>query len=299
MLEKLKLVFNKLLRPFIPGTYEYLLRNKEHILMNYTNKPRAKDVIIAMTTYGPRISFFEYAILSILNGTLLPEKMNIYVPQGFKKLLVQSNSFLKSVYDNGIVELIEMEVDYYCHSKYYYVFQAYSQEKDIVLCDDDVVYYKDWLSHLVHSAAEYPAFNVFAYKAVIVTTDNGAIRTYDDWIHCSKTDLGEHTQLYTEAVGGVFYRRGLFKTTVLDKELFLALVPKADDVWLWFCTWINQGKVKFVLTKNNQKLQYIIPNSQEVALWKENTFGKRNDGYVLACRSYFRDTYQMDIIDFL
>lgn len=284
------------LRIFFSHTYENIVFRKKHILSTYRSKPVAKGVYASMTTYLGRIDAFEYAILSLLAGSILPEKILVYVPLGFKQELNKRKTLLGTHLYNGIIELIEMEVDYFCHSKYFYSFQSFGREKDIVLFDDDVVYYKDWLRGLCEQIKKEPGYQVFAYKAVEVTIDLDKIAPYDEWIHCDRAHRGEDKPLYTEAVGGVLYRKGFLSNEVFNKEAFLRVCPKADDVWLWFCTHYSKGRVKFVPTYKNRKLQYIIPSSQDVALWKENTFGKRNDKYVADCYAYFRQEKNFDII---
>ena len=285
------------IRPYIVGTYENIVKNKSKILSSYQNKKRIKDLLVSMTTYEPRILFFEYSVLSILAGSVLPEKIYIYVPKGFIDLLHTTGSILETAYKDGIAELVEMEEDVYCHSKYYYVFQAYGKEKDIVLCDDDVVYYRHWLAHLIDSAHKDSKHHVFAYKAVCISTNDEGFAPYDEWQHCSNRQVPKDCLLYAEAVGGVFYRRGILSREVLNKEKFLEIVPKADDVWLFFCSYLNQAPIKYLPTKNNAKLLYTIPNSQETALWKENTFAKRNDQYMSVCHAYFKAAYGMDIME--
>ncbi|MDR1682955.1 MAG: hypothetical protein LBS25_06175 [Candidatus Symbiothrix sp.] len=284
------------IKKFVHGTFENVRRKKNHVLSTYKDKPKIKDLLGSMTTYQPRVSFFEYSILSVLNGSLLPEKILVYVPKGFKDLLHKHGSILSDVYDSGYVELIEMPEDVFCHSKYYYAFQEYGEKKDIVLFDDDVIYYKDWLSELYSKSQEYPDHNVFSYKAVEVKTNNGQIEPYDNWVHCSKISKSSNDSLlYVEAVGGAFYRRNSMRKETLNKDKFLEIATKADDVWLWFCSYLNKNKVKFILPRNGARLLYTIPNSQESALWRDNILAKINDKYVLDCHNYFKEKYGLDI----
>jgi hypothetical protein len=287
------------MRELIPGTFENVAWNKDKILATYEHKPRVKDLITSMTTYAPRINSFEYAILSILAGSVLPEKIYVYVPKGFLSLLANTASFLKPEYGKGFINLVEMEIDYFCHSKYYYSFLNYGDSKDILTFDDDIIYYKDWVKHIVESAKKYPDYDIFAYKACEVAIVDGKIAPYDDWVHCSKDHLGENKLLFAEGVGGVLYKKGALKKEVLNKEVFLELTPKADDVWLWFCTYLNKCKIKYILPCNNQKLLYVVPNTLDSALWKDNTMGKRTDIYVENCNKYFLEKYNLDITNFI
>jgi len=285
-----------LIRKILPGTYENIERNDRKILETYKTKERLKDVYASMTTYAPRIDHFEYSILSILRGSVLPERILVYVPKGFiEKLKQKGNSMLSPVYDEGYVRLIEMEEDVYCHSKYYYSFMEYGKDKNIVLFDDDVVYYRNWLKQIYEAAMAHPEFNVFAYKTIEVTQKDGNIEPYDNWVHCNRIRTGNGKLLFAEAFGGVFYRKGSMNGETLNKDAFLDLVPKADDVWLWFCSCLNGNKIKYVSPRNNVKLQFIIPKSQEVALWKDNTIAKRNDLYVQKCSEYFLNKHGLDI----
>ena len=295
---EIKRMVSRKIRESVPGTFEHVVLNKDKILATYENKPKVQDLIVSMTTYAPRIKSFEYAILSLLGGSVLPEKIYVYIPKGFLSLLADSDSFLKPEYDKGFITLVEMEIDYFCHSKYYYSFLNYGATKDILICDDDIIYYKDWVKHIAESAQKYPEYAVFAYKAVEVGVVNGKIEPYDNWVHCSKANQGENKLLFSEGVGGVLYRKGMLKKEVLNTAKFLELTPKADDVWLWFCTYLNHCKIKYILPYKNQKLLYVVPDSQNSALWIDNTIGKRTDVYVDNCNKYFLEKYNMNITDF-
>lgn len=295
----MKKLFDDFVRSFIVGTYQNLKRNRVKVISEYKHKTRVKDIYVSMTTYEPRLECFEYAVLSILRGSLLPEKILIYVPKGFKSLVLNnSDSFIKDELDLDYIEIIEMDEDLGPHSKYFYAFRDFGASKNIVICDDDVVYYKDWLKGLVSAAELNLDYGVFSYKVVNVLTKGECILSYDKWIHLDEGKKALNSLLYAEGVGGVFYRKGVLKKEVLNKDVFLELLPKADDVWLWYCTYLNEIKIKHVKPKYGIKLLYLIPNSQVVNLWAENTFNKRNDMYVEKCRHYFIKKYNMDIIKF-
>ena len=288
-----------LLRILVKGTFENLKARRNRILRKYHEKPVIKDLYVSFTTYAPRVQSFEYTVLSILAGSVMPEKILIYVPQGFKKLLyAKPKAILLNHLDSGIIELIEMEEDLGCHSKYYYAFKSYGNKKDIVICDDDVVYYEDWLKDLIQAPRQNPCFDIFAFKAVQVFRGKERIEPYNNWKHLSR-NCQEGETLYAEGVGGVLFLKNKLTQEVLNKEVFMKLTPKADDVWLWFCTYFNGLKVKYVTPKNNIKLLYVIPNSQVVNLWSDNTILKRNDIYVANCNIYFRDELNFDIMSLI
>lgn len=292
--------FIRKIKEIIPNTYEYLLLNKNEILKSFEKKRKVDDLIVSLTTYEPRLKVFEYSILSILGGTLLPEKILIYVPKGFIDLYNKySDSFLKSYIDNKYIFLIEMERDLGPHSKYYYSFLQYGSDKDIVVCDDDVVYYRYWLEGLYKNSQEYIDYNVIAYKVVNVKVDNNIILPYDEWIHLNRRVRPINNLLYAEGVGGVFYRRKSIINEVLNKEVFMKVAPKADDVWLWFCVYFNNGNVKHINTKFNMRLLFVVPASQIVNLWEDNTINKRNDDYVRQCQSHFKINHNFEITKFI
>ncbi|MFZ4261501.1 hypothetical protein ACFRAE_05625 [Sphingobacterium sp. HJSM2_6] len=285
-----------LLRILVKGTYENLKYRRNHILKTYREKPVEKNLYVSFTTYGPRVHIFEYTVLSILAGSILPEKILIYVPKGFKDLLyAKTDSILLDHLELGIIELIEMEEDLGCHSKYFYAFKAYGDQKDIVICDDDVVYYVDWLKDLIQGKHNHPDFDVFAYKAVQVYRTDDAIEPYDNWFHLTRNQQ-EGKTLYAEGVGGVLFLKNKLTKEVFNKEVFMKITPKADDVWLWFCTYYNKLNVKYISPKNNTKLLYVIPDSQVVNLWSDNTSLKRNDIYVANCNTYFKEQLNFELM---
>lgn len=221
----------------------------------------------------------------------------MYVPQGFvDRLHTQHTSILSDVYQTGFVRLIEMPEDYFCHSKYYYSFQELGSKKDIVLCDDDVVYHKNWLNGLWQAAQQYPDVQVIAYQALEITHRDGCIEPYDNWRFCRGQEVISSGLLYAEAVAGVLYRRNSMRRETLNKDVFLSIVPKADDVWLCFCSYYNRNKMIRIPTGTRLKTLFVIPDSQEIALWKENTMAKRNDRYTQAVYQYFREHLGMDIL---
>ena len=285
-------------KTFVKGTFENLRFNKDKILREYILKERISNVIVSLTTYHPRLQFFEFSILSILNGSILPDKILIYVPKGFLSLVMNNDkSFLKNELNKGFIHIIEMDVDLKCHSKYYYSFENYGEENDIILIDDDVVYYKNWLEDIIKDAHSETNYDIFAFKCVAVKINEETIEPYSEWTHCSKDLICKNGLLYTEGVGGVFYRRNKLKHEVLNKDKFMKLAPNADDVWLWFCTHYNSLKIKFIIPSNGQKLLYVIPNSQVVNLWAENTFNNRNDQYIRNCYKYFKEDLNFDIVN--
>lgn len=284
------------LRILVKGTYENIKARRNRILRTYQEKPVIKDLYVSLTTYAPRVHAFEYAVLSILAGSVMPEKILIYVPQGFKNLLNASpNAILLNHLDSGIIDLVEMEEDLGCHSKYFYAFKSYGNRKDIVICDDDVVYYEDWLKDLIQAPKNNPNFDVFAFKAIQVFRTENEIEPYDNWLHLSK-DFKVGKTLYAEGVGGVLFLKNKLTREVFNKEVFMKITPKADDVWLWFCTYYNGLNVKYITPKNNSKLLYVIADSQVVNLWSENTSLKRNDIYVANCNTYFKDQLKFEIM---
>lgn len=284
-------------RVFVPSTFQNIRLKKDGILSKFTSKPQLKDVIVSLTTYAPRMDFFEYAVLSILNGTVLPEKILIHVPEGFvKDFLAKKISFLEPYYGKGVIEFVEMPVDYCCHSKYYYSFKKYGGSKDIVLCDDDVIYYRRWLENLYNESQRYPQVNVFAYRTQIVKKANNHIESKLKWQYSDKSNYpSDEDLLFVEAVGGVLYRRGSMPKETLNHEVFMRICPKADDVWLWFCSYLNGNNIRFVPPPLRvwEKLFYLIPQTQDVALWINAH--KITDGYIEECRKYFIQKYQMDI----
>ncbi len=265
-----------------------LLKNKFKIIDNAKNKPTADGVIISFTTYEKRVDYFEYTILSILDGKILPEFVALYVTNDMLNLMREKCKIIFTLVEKGFVKISVVE-DFKSYKKIVFALQQYSN-KDIVICDDDVIYGKNWLKGLIDAKLRLKNDKVvIAYRChkVKYKTD-GTFEKYIKWTWNIQKEMSDKDYFPT-GIGGVLYPANSLPKIAQEKELFLRLAPNADDVWLWFCARYNGCsfyKVKcfgiFSVIKGTEKtglrLQNVTENLNDIQISNSYNFflGKKN-----------------------
>ena len=159
------------------------------------------QVIVSMTSFPAAISYAERAILSLLEGSVLPDKVVLYltvsqfgengVPQSLLELADRDPIFEVRNYDRDI-------------RSYRKLIPALHDFPDaiIVTVDDDVAYHK-------HMLTKYRWYS-FVLRKIHIGFKN--IQT---------------------GVGGVLYPPHSLKSEMLDVDLFTQIAPTTDDIWFW------------------------------------------------------------------
>lgn len=105
-------------------------------------------------------------------------------------------------------------------------------EDYIVICDDDVIYSKNWLRDLYDVAIHSPSTVVCYYAKEIKRLPYlNLFQSYIYW----PTFYGKssHNNILPVGVGGVLYKVDYFDLSKLLDKKFLLIAPRADDLWFW------------------------------------------------------------------
>lgn len=196
------------------------------------SKTQRKQVVVSMTSFPAAISYAVQAVRSILNGSVLPDKLVLYltfeqfgekgIPEELKSLAEDNPVFEVRNYDRDIRsyrKLIPALIDF--------------PEAIIVTVDDDVAYHRHMLRDLLKLHAQFP-HAVLAHRAKSIKLG----KPYRKWkkyrwysflfkrIHQSFTNL-------QTGVGGVLYPPHSLKPDMLEVDLFTKIAPSTDDIWFW------------------------------------------------------------------
>ena len=197
-----------------------------------TSKTQEQQVIVSMTSFPAAIPYAAQAIRSILKGSVLPDKLILYltfsqfgengIPEELKSLSESNPIFEIRNYDRDIRsyrKLIPALTDF--------------PEAIIVTVDDDVAYHRHMLRDLLELHEQHPDA-VLAHRARHIRPG----KPYRKWkkyrwysfllkrIHRSFTNL-------QTGVGGVLYPPHSLRADMLDVELFTKIAPCTDDIWFW------------------------------------------------------------------
>lgn len=188
-------------------------------------------IIVSFTSYPKRINTVYKVLDSIINQTILPDKIILYLSssefEGFGELPNLE------CYEKYGFEIHWHEENLKSHKKWFYVFQEY--KNDIVITiDDDILYNKNMLENLLKYHKQFPNCVVGRHVNIITCNENGTIAAYENWCGLCGEYVGM-PRMDMEAVGnaGILYPTYLLDNTeIFKKEIFMEKCPYADDIWL-------------------------------------------------------------------
>lgn len=236
-----------------------------------TEVKREKEIIISLTSFPPRIKHVKYTIQTLLNQTLKPDKIILWLAETEfpKKEKNLPKSLLK-------LKKYGLSIEWYNENIKAYKKLIPSLEKYpndiIVTVDDDVFYQPTWLEIL------YKSYNtnknaIHCHRAHRIKTANNDVLSYNNWEY--GTSLKEASFLnFLTGVGGVLYSPSSLHTDVLKKELFKEYIPSNDDIWFWAMALLNDTKIKVV---ENAQTPITVDKTQDESLWMINVVQGQND----------------------
>ena len=252
-----------------------------------------KDIIVSLTSFPERIYEIRYTLYSLLTQTVKPSKVVLWLasdefPNG-ENDLPEDVLRLKS---NGLT--INWTRNICSYKKLIPALETYPN-RIIVTADDDLFYEPDWLEKLINAYKAYPDC-VITHRAHAIKLSRNKIAPYKKWKKGIKSGKPSYLNFLTSG-GGTLYPVDCFYKDVLKDEIFLKLLPKADDIWIWAMIILNHKKI-FVTKDHVKRLTYVNPQ-RERGLTNEKTlfsFNKKggNDEQLKKLIEYYPEI--LDII---
>lgn len=193
---------------------------------------RRQQVVVSMTSFPAAISYAARAVQSILNGSVLPDKIVLYltfsqfgengIPQELLELSTKNPFFEVRDYDRDI-------------RSYRKLIPALRDFPDavIVTVDDDVDYHRHMLRDLLRMHEEKPGC-VWAHRAKKIKPEK-PYRKWPKyrWYHFLTRKTRSGFRNLQTGVAGVLYPPYSLKRDMLDENLFMQIAPTTDDIWFW------------------------------------------------------------------
>lgn len=241
-------------------------------------KPVVKNMVLSMTTYPERMKDVHYAIFSILNQSIAPEKFILWLareefPNGEKDISANVLQFKKYGLEIRFTDAIR---------SFKKIVPALREFSDHILvsADDDIYYPLDWLENMYNAYLSNPNY-IYANRLHEVKMLDGKICPYADWVKCI-TNYKPSKLNFPTSVAGILYPPNVFDDEAINIERFTSLCPNQDDVWVWVMAILNNKT--FVTFENaiNNDLVYVNPErelqiSGESTLATSNLVGGGND----------------------
>lgn len=225
------------------------------------------EIIVSLTSFGKRIYDVHLAIESIMQGTLKPNRIVLWLSEqefGGKTLPKTLEMQQKRGLDIRFCE------DVRSYTKLIPALQTFP-EACIITLDDDLMYEYDIVERLVNSHRKNPK-DICACRIHKITLDeNGKPESYLKW-KWGVDEYGDSKSLYfPTGVGGVLYPPQCFTEEVFNKDVFMDICPYADDVWFYAMGQLNGTNVTHTYTNMPGGYFWNLPSSAIEALSARNT----------------------------
>lgn len=272
-----------------------LIRYNSNLMSKYVGVNSVKrdvPIIVSLTSYEARFNDLEISLYSLLNQSLKPDRIILWLSDEIKSLNDLPYEITKYI-KNGLE--IKFVKDIGSYTKAIYAFKEYP-ESIIVTADDDIYYPKKWLEKLYHSYIAHPK-DIQVHRAHRVKLKDNKILPYEKWEKHVQEESARFDNFLT-GVGGVLYPPNCFLSEVFRDDIFLNYAPTADDIWFWFMALISNRKIRVV--QNHIKtlrctnlLRQILPNRK--TLYSINSTG-RNDEQIKNLMKFYQNNILHKII---
>lgn len=226
-------------------------------------------VILSLTTYPARIGSVWITIASLLNQTMKPHKVILWLAeeQFPEHRLPKSLEKLKK---RGLE--IRFCEDLKPHKKYYYAMQEYP-DYYIITADDDTFYPENHVERLWEEHGRYPDAVICHWSHQIALNAQGSFGLYNNWRVSNKEDTPSYMTLAV-GCGGILYPPGSLPEETFEKERIMEYSLYTDDLWLK-CMEILNGR-KIVNCNRTPLIYFNVLWSGSSGLWMSNT-SQNND----------------------
>lgn len=246
------------------------------------NKYCDYDIIASLTTYGDRLQEVYLTIESIMQQSIKPNKIILWLEDELKK--VELPVLLKKQIQRGL------EVHYYKNIRSYKKLiptLKYYPNDAVITLDDDLLYNTNMLEHLITNHIKDPQTIYYNRGHLMTFKRNGELEKYNKW-KWFQTSIHNPNLNFPTTGGGVLYPPHCFNAEVLNEEIFMKLCPTADDIWFKAMSLYNNRICKKAYTTSPIGEDYIENTAvQNITLSKVNVDNGKNDLQIKQVFDYY------------
>ncbi|MCL2520536.1 MAG: hypothetical protein FWE37_06000 [Spirochaetaceae bacterium] len=220
------------------------------------------EVVVSLTSYGKRLYSVHLAIESIMQQTLKPNKIVLWLGNELK------NTPLPLVLQKQQQRGLEIKYceDIKSYKKLIFSLKVFPQAT-IITIDDDCWYNYYLLENFLNEHKENPHLILAARMHRIKLNEQGTFEKYTGWgFRYKKFDVSPLN--FPTGAGGILYPAGSFNDEIFNQEVFTKICPYADDVWFKAMALLNGALSKKIFTYNENGVDYISNEEvQDIGLW--------------------------------
>jgi protein O-GlcNAc transferase len=233
-------------------------------------------LVVSLTSYAARFPTLELTVRSLLQQTVRPDDVVLWLAPGDVDQL-----------PTGVVDLqregltIRVCADLRSYKKLVPALLAYP-DAYVVVVDDDLIHPVDMLEPLVRESRSKR--EILCRRGHVVRYDaDGRPLPYQRWAQ-EVLPGAAHSDVFPTTGHGTLYPPGSLDPRATDVELFTRLAPDADDVWFHWMARLA-GSTSRVVGQTWQNMTW--PGSQETSLMSVNVAHGGNDRQVAAMVEHF------------
>ncbi len=183
------------------------------------------EVVVSLTTYGKRLYDVAVTIESIMQGSVKPNRIVLWLGEDLKDVTLPVALQLQQ--KRGLE--IAFCKDIRSYKKLIPALRKYP-EAVVITIDDDVIYHYDLVEKMVNAYIASPN-HVIANRVRRISLDSkGRPTSYLHWKECDNSADASPLN-FSIGVGGVLYPPHILPEEVLNESVFLDICKNADDVW--------------------------------------------------------------------
>lgn len=243
------------------------------------------SVIVSMTTFPGRIGYVHMAIKTLLNQTVKPGKIILWLAkEQFRGVEIPPQ--LQELCSYGL-EIRCCDEDLLAHKKYYYAMQEFPDNL-IVTYDDDIIYPEDSLEKLLKMHRQHPNA-IICNRGREIEMENDSVAPYRYWKVSGRVPAGVPTYRVMASTGaGTLYPPHCMPEETFDIEKIKMLALTADDLWMKAMSIL--GGVPVVKSQTRGKALCVSKGKQDITLAHQNVDQSLNDRVMQDLMTHYPQT---------
>lgn len=237
----------------------------------------ASDYPISLTSWRPRLPDLPLVLLTLLQQTLRPKEIVVWLTVEDHKALAGKIREQFGVFGVRFQICDNLK----SHKKWLPMIEE-GHRKPFVICDDDIIYPREWFAALVTEDRSDAYVGAKCHR--INLGSNKSVGLYSAWKKQIRTDGQPSHYVFITGCGGAVIHPDRISNKFLDRTEMFKQCPRNDDIWLkaaHLATGIPCYKTRYCFPCLE------IPGTNESGLAVMNVDGGGNDEQIRNLDRYF------------
>lgn len=213
-------------------------------------------LVVSLTSHPPRYLTLGLTLRSLLQQDVKPDILVLWLAAKEYRKLPRSVLRLQ---DHGLMIAICDDIKSY--KKVIPALAAFPDDV-IVTADDDIHYHRGWLRIFVEAYRNRG--EILCQRARTITMAGDHFAPYDKW----PTAKANGPHIFPIGFGGILYPPNSLGLDVSNRDEFMRLCPRADDIWLY---WSARGRHRLIEPVQGRLTKWGM--SQLTSLYRNNRRG--------------------------